>query len=329
MSALETEAFGPLVPDDGQHVERFLRLPPGVGDDCDGGVTHLHHVPHPGHRGNFGLVIARDLAAEDGTILDGGVEHAGQLHVDGVDLAAVELVGGVEPFHRLAGNLPILRILELDLLRIGGLQLGSRSRDFAVGRDALAGGVRDDALLDGEVGDRNFPLVGGRLQQHRARGGAALADILVRAADAAAAASRHVAPHAVAREILSRRGILGRDLAPVALELLDDELSESGQRALAHLRARDANDHSIVRLDDDPGIHLGRGGCLLCDGIGQARWQVKSECETATGGGRADQELAATEADGFRHSAPPYAFLPSTAALLLPAARWIAARMRA
>jgi hypothetical protein len=40
-------------------------------------------------------------------LLDRGIQHAGQLDVDRVDLAAVELVGGVEPLHGLAGDLPV------------------------------------------------------------------------------------------------------------------------------------------------------------------------------------------------------------------------------
>src|SRR4029453_10683162 len=80
--------------------------------------------------------------------------------------------------------------------------------------------------------------------------------ILVRSADAAAAAGRHVAPDAVAGEVLARRRILPLHLFPVALELLADELGEAGERALAHLRAGDADDHVLVGLDDDPGADL-------------------------------------------------------------------------
>src|SRR6266705_625421 len=72
---------------------------------------------------------------------------------------------------------------------------------------------------------------------------AAAAHIVLRAADAAAAAGRHVAPDALAGEVLAGKDVLGRDLLPVALELLGDELREAGERALRHLRARDA-DHA-------------------------------------------------------------------------------------
>ena len=82
-----------------------------------------------------------ELAAEHRAILDRGAQHAGQLDVDRVDLAAVELVGGVEPLQRLAGDLPVLRILELDGLGIGRRDLRRGRRDLAVAGLALARGV--------------------------------------------------------------------------------------------------------------------------------------------------------------------------------------------
>ena len=92
--------------------------------------------------------------------------------------------------------------------------------------------------------------------QHVARRRAALADILVRIADAATAAGREIPPDALARRILPGRRVFGRDFGPVAFQLLGDELREAGQRALAHLRARDPDHHRVVRANDHPGIHL-------------------------------------------------------------------------
>ena len=42
MVALDCVAFGAFVPHDRQRVERRLGVPPGVGDDRDGGVVDLH-----------------------------------------------------------------------------------------------------------------------------------------------------------------------------------------------------------------------------------------------------------------------------------------------
>ena len=115
-----------------------------------------------------------------------------------------------------------------------------------------------------KLADRHLPLVGRGLEQHDARGSTAAADVVLRGADAAAAAGPHLAPGALAREIGAGRDLLGRHLLPVALELLGDELGEAGDRALAHLRARDADHAGVVGLDGDPYIDFGAviGGAL-------------------------------------------------------------------
>ena len=245
-----------FVPLDLDGVERGLGVPPGVGDDRDRGVAHLHHFLDARHLRRLGVIEAHDLGAEHRRILDRGVEHARQLHVDGVDLRAVELVGGVEPLQRLAGDLPALRVLELDVLRVRRRHLGGRGRDLAVADGPLRGGMRDDAVRHGHFADRHLPLVGRGLQQHHARGGAALAHVFLRDADAARAAGAHLAPGALAGEIARRRDALGRDFLPVAFELFGDELGEAGERALAHFRARNADDAAVVRLDRDPDVHF-------------------------------------------------------------------------
>ena len=96
----------------------------------------------------------------------------------------------------------LLRVLQRDALGVRRRQLGGGGRDFAVADAALAGGVGDDAVGDGELADRHLPLVGGGLQQHDAGGRATAAHIILRGADAAAAAGAHFAPHPLAGEVL-------------------------------------------------------------------------------------------------------------------------------
>jgi hypothetical protein len=95
------------------------------------------------------------------------------------------------------------------------------------------------------------------LNEHLARRRAALPHILMRGADAAAAAGRHVAPRALAREVGAGRRELGLHLRPVALQLFRNKLREAGLGALAHLGAGDANDHGVIGPDHYPGIDLG------------------------------------------------------------------------
>ncbi len=161
-------------------------------------IADAHRALHARHLRDGVVVEARQLAAVHRARLDRRAQHAGQLEVDRVDEAAVELGRGVEPLHRLAGDLPRARILERDALRIGRRHLGGGRRDLAVARGASRRRVRDDAALDRQLRHRHLPPVGRRLQQHDARHGAAAANVVLGDADAAAAAGAELAPYALA-----------------------------------------------------------------------------------------------------------------------------------
>ena len=65
-------------------------------------------------------------------------------------------------------------------------------------------------------------------------------------------------------------------------------------RALAHLRAGDADDDGVVGPDHDPGVDLGRA-VLGADDLGAAERNVETEREPAADGGGADDEGAAID----------------------------------
>jgi hypothetical protein len=130
-----------LVPHDGQHVERGLGLPPRVGHDCHRRVSDLQDVPDARHAGHTGGLVALHRAAEHRALLDRGVEHPRQPEVGAVHLGARHLGQRVEPLHRLADQLPVLRVLERHLCRRG--ELGGRLRDLAVRGRAPGGSMRD------------------------------------------------------------------------------------------------------------------------------------------------------------------------------------------
>ena len=177
-----------LVPKDRQCFERRFCPPPCIGDDRDRGVLHFHHFPDAGSSRNLCFIVAGNLPAEHRTILDHGAQHARQPDVDAENLAAVELVGSVKPFQRLAGDLPVFRILEPDRFGVGCLNLGCGRRELSIAQRASRRGVHDDAVGDREFANRDLPLLGGHLQQHHARRGAAAAHVIVRGTDTAAAA---------------------------------------------------------------------------------------------------------------------------------------------
>src|SRR5262249_36010636 len=132
------------VPGRRQRVDRGLRLPPTLGHDSDGALADLHDVLDTRHALHFGRIETYELAAEHRGILDRRAQHARQLEVDAVDLLAGHFGRGVEPFERLAGDLPVLRILERDLLR--RLDLRSRFGDLPEGRRAAGQPMRDHAV---------------------------------------------------------------------------------------------------------------------------------------------------------------------------------------
>src|SRR6516162_3945264 len=124
--------FGILafVPGDRQRIERGLGVPPSVRHHRDAGIADLYHLLDARHLLDGGGVEALHLAALHRTLLDRGVEHAGQLKVSTIDLLAGNLVRRVEALDRFAGNLPVLWILELDVLR--RFKLRGRLRDLPV-----------------------------------------------------------------------------------------------------------------------------------------------------------------------------------------------------
>src|ERR1700716_775908 len=229
-----------FVPNDRQGFKRGLGVPPGVGDDGDGAVADPHHLLDALQVHDFGFVEAFQFAAEYRAVLDRGIEHARQLDVDAVRHLAGDLVSGVEALDAFADELPVLRILQLDVRR--RLEPGCGFDPLAIGRRASGRRMGDDAVGGGTFRSRYLPIIRSSLDQHRARGGTALAHIFLRGSDAAAAAGREIAPCAFARHALARRRKFGGDFRPVAFEFFGDKLGEAGKRTLAHFRSRDAND---------------------------------------------------------------------------------------
>src|SRR5438105_2637332 len=140
-------------------------------------------------------------------------------------------------------------------------------------------------------GGGHFPLIRGRLHEHHARGSAAFAHVLVRLANAAAAAGGEIAPGALALHALAGRRIFDAHLRPVALELLGDELRETGDGALPHLGAHYTDVHGVVGRDRDPDADLRRAILRACDV--RTKRQAQTEGEAATDGGGPDDERAA------------------------------------
>src|SRR4029077_3364176 len=106
-----------------------------------------------------------------------------------------------------------------------------------------------DAAFSSAFACWDVPFVGRGLDQQHTGGRAALTDVFMRGANTAAAAGGEISPHALACDVLPGSGIFGRDLRPIAVELLSHELRESGKRTLSHLGAGNSNDNGVVRMN--------------------------------------------------------------------------------
>src|SRR5262249_2648690 len=150
------------------------------------------------------------------------------------------------------------------------------------------------AVLGAALGSLHGPRVCGGLNQHLTCGRAALAHVILRFPDAAAAGAAEIAPSPLAGDVFTRRRIFGRDLRPVAFELLGDELSEPGERALTHFGTGDADDHRVVRANHHPGVDLGRA-VLGTNGLRAAERNVEAQRQATAHRGGADDEVAAID----------------------------------
>ena len=70
-----------FIPHDGQCFTRFFRAPVTVRHDGDA-IGNLHDIEHAGHGARPGRIKTLDGAANDRALLQRGVDHARQFHVD-------------------------------------------------------------------------------------------------------------------------------------------------------------------------------------------------------------------------------------------------------
>src|SRR6516162_4458000 len=124
-------------------------------------------------------------------------------------------------------------------------------------------------------------------------------------ANATASGGEEVTPHALAGDVLTGCWELITDLRPVAFKLLGNHLGETGEGALTHFRAGDANNHAFIRAHDHPGIDLGRRSLSMCRR--ESEGNIEAECEPAAERGAAHDEGAAIHSGHVVHGSLPQA----------------------
>src|SRR5580700_9707566 len=143
-------------------------MPKRIGNDGNTGVAYLHDLLNARHAGDLGGIEALDRAAVDRTIRDGRDQHVRHLDVDAVDLLAGQLVVRIEALEALAGDLPVLDVLELDVFR--WIELGGGFGDLAERRRAPRRLMGDNAVRRAALRGRHAPRLGGGLDKHLASG---------------------------------------------------------------------------------------------------------------------------------------------------------------
>ena len=177
----------------------------------------------------------------------------------------------------------------------------------------------DHAGLGRHLVDGDAPLLGRRLAEHLARGGAGLPQGLEMVADAAAPAVGLLAGDGVRVEgRVGRRG-LDPDAVPVGVELVRDDHGHRGHRALAHLGDRVDDGHDAVAIDAEPLVGREDARALGVRQEAVQERQPEPDDEPGADGEPALEQRAAARTRVRGHHAPPRASV---------AARWMAARIR-
>ena len=288
-----------LVPVHHERIEAFFGRPHVIADYRDCIVEHDDLL----HARNFlgGAVIdLADLAAEYRTRLQRRELHARQYCVDAVDRLAVDLVGCIEAFQRLADQHEILRVLRRDIL---WRPLAARVRSQrAIGKLASAFLV-DDLAVRGRAACRvDLPLSGGSVDQHGAGAGAGLAQRFPKNAERGRASCRLDAESGIRVQLLVSRGMLKNDRRKIRVQFFGQYHRDRGVDALSHLDLRHDERRLSGAIDADEGVgrelalgHVGRLHRFVC----RQRVEREMECEQKTARQAAAQQDAAGNAFGI------------------------------
>ena len=200
-------------------------------------------------------------------MLDHGVLHAGDLHVDAEGGLAYDHVGIVHADHFLADVTPLTRILERDVLGTRNLQCGSGLDQLAVIGGLARRQVNALVVLRLTLGSRHVPIDRRGLVEHRASGRAELAHALEVVAHAARTVRVLVAVHLVAHRLFDL------DAAPVGFQFIGEDHRHAGAHALTHFRAVRDDGHGAALVDGNEHVRAqrsrSRGHAL--GGVGHAQ----------------------------------------------------------
>ena len=281
-----------FVPDDGQSFARLVGTPPGVGHHGHA-VGDLHHIDHAGHGLGLGRIHRFNGAANHRALLQRGVNHAGQLHVNAELGCAVDFGRCVQAPCRFADDGELARVFDGGLLR--HRQLGRCGSELPI-RGFLTFGANHHAIDGFELAAVNFPFVSRCADQHLAHLRAADAELFPSVAHRSGAAGElRAADQRVAIHLGIRRSDGHLHLAEINVELFGDQHRQRGVNTLAHFGAGRNQGDGVVIGDVHPGIGRVHRACRFRHRERQG--ETHEQPATANGGGF--QEGAARSFQAF------------------------------
>jgi len=264
---------------------------------------------------------ALDRAAVNRGAGDDGAQHAGKLDVQSELGLAVDFALAFDALDVGADELEVFRIFERNV--VGHGQRRGFGGELTVRGAPIA--AHDVAVLGGERGLVDAPLLGRGFDEQRPRRGAGGTKTLPRRHDAGAASRDLHVKHGIG--VLGRRGRwLDTDGLPVGVELFGNDHRKRRVDALSHLGLVDDDGHDVVRADAHERVRRERPRCVDVAALGPARGDIETEHE-ARRGRAGGFDKGASRVSLFHHGHTP-APVPSVSPRMSAAAFLIAHRMR-
>src|SRR5262249_35957031 len=208
--------------------------------------------PHTRYFFRSAVVDMFDLAAKHRTLRKRRKLHVRHHGVDAKNGLAVGFVRRVETFQRLTDQREVLRILELRL--VWKWQLSGGIGELAVSERTVACGVRNLTVRGTAARRINLPLRGRSRDQHDARSGACLAQLVPECTDRAGTAGYLKAEEGVAVEFVARRPVLDYNLCKVCIQFFREDHGDRGVDALSHFGLRHDQCGLAGLVDADEGV---------------------------------------------------------------------------
>ena len=257
-----------------------------IACDAAGIRRHRHHFAHARQPRSRRSVEPRHFAAQRGAHPDGGVHHARQLHVQGVNRRAMNLGRVIHPPYWLPNQPELRRVLQLHVLR--QFHFSGLCGQFAEG-GALPRRMQHPALPGRAFRARNFPVRRRGRDQRRSRPGPGLAHRQPEIGHAGRSARSHQPryfpddlPHHPLRQSfagfagvpkrqairnfrlvvinLSLRGLFQLYLVPRRVHFIGQQHRQTGVNPLAQFGLRHHHRHCIIGGNFHPAVqrHLPR-----------------------------------------------------------------------